>query len=299
MEMMKKVADTLDEMETIVRIAMKNAGCVFMPNPVANENLMIHWLGSGLTFISFAAHLVSNEETRMIMTGAKDLYITGARIWLASVPKPNTVSGKISMLHAPMGLIRAGGGNIVTGINYGIRNILATLVAKPIAIWFDEFGSVRDQGLVRVNWFQAPLRFMMCNDGKTEDVMTFWRDEGCVMRDSPVRSMNLLQIKPDWSTINLATSCAHEEVQPRVEGQAEGPDSNLDTLGDHSDTVTDDSGKSELPDINDAGERGGVMQSSSTCWSTLGRTERRTSSTQWNEDSASTCQAKTPGQDMR
>eukprot|EP00961_Rhodomonas_salina_P180139 2431171-Rhodomonas_salina.1 len=71
---------------------MKHAGCVFMPNPVANENLMIHWptMGSGLTFISFAEHLVSNEETRRIMTGAKYLYVAGARIWLASVPKPNT-----------------------------------------------------------------------------------------------------------------------------------------------------------------------------------------------------------------
>eukprot|EP00961_Rhodomonas_salina_P039276 527859-Rhodomonas_salina.1 len=112
------------------------------------------------------------------MTGAKALYVAGARIWLASVPKPNTVSGKLSTLQAPMGLIRAGGGNIVTGINYGIRNIRRTLGHKPRAIWFDEFGSVRDQGLVRVNWFQAPLRFMMANDKETLHALTTWRDEG-------------------------------------------------------------------------------------------------------------------------
>eukprot|EP00961_Rhodomonas_salina_P091768 1234988-Rhodomonas_salina.1 len=52
---------------------------------------------------------------------------------------------------------------------------------------------------------------------------------------------------------HLATSGAHEEVQPGVESQAEGPEGDLDTLGDHSDT--DHSCESERPDFDD--ERGG------------------------------------------
>eukprot|EP00961_Rhodomonas_salina_P137692 1852303-Rhodomonas_salina.1 len=67
-------------------------------------------------------------------------------------------SMKLSAPTAQNLLIKAGGGDIVDGMMFAIRNIKQSLGFMPSLLWYDEYGSIPGEGMRRADWMRASIR---------------------------------------------------------------------------------------------------------------------------------------------